>query len=222
MIRMDFRMLALAALLAVAGAVQGQPAVQRIPGDVVALDGATLKVKTGSGQVVSVRLAKDARISARSAADLARIAPGYFIGTTAVAQADGMLVASEVHIFPESMRGTGEGHRPMATVPGSTMTNATVTTVAAAKPAAPRSTMTNATVADVAATGGGRRLTLKYKDGEKVVVVGDGVPVVMVEPGDASLLVPGAHVLVTATKELDGSLVTDRVSVGRNGLVPPI
>ena len=222
MIRMDFRMLALAALLAVAGAVQGQPAVQRIPGDVVALDGATLKVKTGSGQVVSVRLAKDARISARSAADLARIAPGYFIGTTAVAQADGTLVASEVHIFPESMRGTGEGHRPMATVPGSTMTNATVTTVAAAKPAAPKNTTTNATVADVATAGGGRRLTLKYKDGEKVVVVGDGVPVVMVEPGDASLLVPGAHVLVTATKELDGSLVTDRVSVGRNGLVPPI
>jgi len=84
------------------------------------------------------------------------------------------------------------------------------------------STMTNATVADIATTGSERRIALKYKEGEKIVVVGNNVPVVMVEPGDLSLLTPGAHVLVTATKQLDGTLSSDRVSVGKNGLVPPI
>jgi len=127
-----------------------------------------------------------------------------------------------VHVFPESMRGTGEGHRPMDTEPGSTMTNATVTNVTAAPKSAPRSTMTNATVANVAPGGSARKLTLQYKGGEKTVVVGDGVPVVMVEAGDPSMLVPGAHIVVTAAKQLDGTLTTDRISVGKNGIVPPI
>jgi hypothetical protein len=162
------------------------------------------------------------RVSARGAADLASIVPGSFIGTTAVAEPDGTLKAVEVHVFPESMRGTGEGHRPMETEqPGSTMTNATVTSVAPAQ-AAPRSTMTNATVTSVAPAGSARRLTLKYKDGEQTVVVGDNVPVVTVEAGDPSMLVPGAHVVVNAARQLDGTLTTDRISVGKNGIVPPI
>ena len=150
------------------------------------------------------------------------VATGAFIGTTAVEQPDGTLKAVEVHVFPESMRGTGEGHRPMDTEPGSTMTNATVTNVTAAPKSAPRSTMTNATVANVAPGGSARKLTLQYKGGEKTVVVGDGVPVVMVEAGDPSMLVPGAHIVVTAAKQLDGTLTTDRISVGKNGIVPPI
>jgi hypothetical protein len=131
------------------------------------------------------------------------------------------LAATEVHLFPESMRGTGEGHRPMDIQPGATMTNATVTSVAAGHTKS-TSTMTNATVADIATSGSERRIALKYKDGEKVVVVGNNVPVVMVEPGDMSMLTPGAHVLVTAAKQLDGTLAADRISVGKNGLVPPI
>ena len=186
------------------------------------MHGRDLEVKTGSGQVVTVRLADNVRVSARSAASLGAITPGTFLGTTAKPQPDGSLSASEVHIFPESMRGTGEGHRPMDTEPGSTMTNATVTSVAPAGKAAPGNTMTNATVDRVAASGAGRRITLKYKDGEQTVVVGDAVPVVMVEPGDASMLVPGAHVVVTAARQVDGTLTSDRVSVGKNGLVPPI
>ncbi len=221
--RITFRVLVAGCLLAVSTVTLGQAAPQRLPGDVVALKGKDLELKTATGQVVSVRLADDVRISARSAANLGMIGPGVFLGTTAALQPDGTLAASEVHIFPESMRGTGEGHRPMPTVPGSTMTNATVTTVApAGKAAAPRSTETNATVASVATGGASRQITLKYKDGEKVVVIGDSVPVVMVEPGDMSMLVPGAHVLVTAVKGLDGTLTSDRVSVGKNGLVPPI
>jgi hypothetical protein len=214
--------LSMGCLLATIGIANGQTAPQRIRGDVVALNEHTLEVKTGAGQVVTVRLADNVRVSARSAADLRAITPGTFIGTTAKPQPDGTLSAVEVHIFPESMRGTGEGHRPMDTEPGSTMTNATVTSVAAAGMGAPRNTMTNATVADVAASGPGLRITLKYKDGEQTVVVGDTVPVVMIEPGDVSMLVPGAHVVVTAATQLDGTLSSDRVSVGRNGLVPPI
>lgn len=220
--RLNVCALSIGCLLASAGLAYGQTATQRIRGDVVALNDHNLEVKTGAGQLITVRLADNARVSARSAAKLEAITSGAFIGTTAIPQPDGTLSAVEVHIFPESMRGTGEGHRPMDTAPGSTMTNATVTSVTAAGKAAPRNTMTNATVANVAASGPGRRITLKYKDGEKVVVVGDSVPVVMVEPGDISMLVPGAHILVTATKQLDGTLIADRISVGKDGLVPPI
>ena len=208
-------------LLALATLAQGQPAAQRIRGDVVSLEGHNLVVKTGAGSVVSVRLADNVRVSARAASSLGAITPGAFIGTTAVSRPDGTLSAVEVHIFPESMRGTGEGHRPMDTEPGATMTNATVTSVTAAGKK-PTNTMTNATVADVAASGSERRIALKYKDGEKVVFVGSSVPVVMVEPGDLSMLTPGAHVVVTAAKQLDGTLTSERVSVGKNGLVPPI
>jgi hypothetical protein len=207
-------------LLALSGSACAQTTTERIRGDVVASNGHNLEVKAGNGAIVAVRLADNVRVSARSAADLGAIAPGAFIGTTAVPQPDGTLLASEVHVFPESMRGSGEGHRPMDT-PGNTMTNATVTKVAPAAEAALRNTMTNATVAQVAASGSARRITLKYPGGEKVVVVGASVPVVMVEPGDASMLVPGAHVVVTAARQPDGTLTSDRVTVGKNGLVPP-
>ena len=114
-----------------------------------------------------------------------------------------MLYASEVHIFPESMRGTGEGHRPMDTGPGNTMTNATVSSVGAVKAgdaAGAGNTMTNATVAQVARGEPERRLTLTYAGGEKVVIVPANTPIVMVEPADRSLLTPGAHVIVYATQ----------------------
>ena len=219
----SIRMCALVlSVLVIAPHAYGQATSQRIRGDVVAVHGKDLDVKTSAGQMVTVRMADNLRVSARAAANLDTVAPGAFIGTTAIEQPDGTLKAVEVHVFPESMRGTGEGHRPMDTEPGSTMTNATVTNVAAAPKPAARSTMTNATVADVASGGSARTLTLQYKGGEKIVVVGDGVPVVMVEAGDPSMLVPGAHVVVTAAKQLDGTLTTDRISVGKNGIVPPI
>src|SRR6478672_5250250 len=126
--------LAAVCMLALAPLAHGQAAPQRIRGDVAAVHGKDLDVKTNAGQVVTVRMTDNLRVSARGPADLGSIAPGAFIGTTAVAQPDGTLKAVEVHVFPESMRGTGEGHRPMETEqPGSTMTNATVTSVAPAK-----------------------------------------------------------------------------------------
>ena len=204
----------------IAGAAQAQPQAQKIAGEVVKLDGARLEVKAGDGRVVDVRLAADARFSGRSPADLAKLTPGAYVGTTAVAQADGTLLAREVHVFPETMRGTGEGHRPMSNEPGSTMTNATITGIGA-RATAQRDTMTNATVAAVSGAEGNRTLTLTYKGGEKTVVVPDSVPVVMYEPADRNALVPGAHVIVYAAPQADGTLAAGRVTVGTNGFVPP-
>ena len=206
--------------LAIAPYAEGQVVTQRIRGDVVAVHGKDLDVRTSSGQIVTVRMMDSLRVSARSAAGPNALVQGAFIGTTAVEQPDGTLKASEVHVFPESMRGAGEGHRPMETEPASTMTNATVASVSSSPKPASRSTMTNATVAGVASGGAVRTLTLRYNGGEKKVVVNDGVPIVMVEAGDSSMLVQGAPVVVTAAKQLDGSLTTDRITVGRNGVVP--
>jgi len=206
------------ALFAVA-ALAAEP--QRINGDVVSLDGSLLRVRTTAGQEVAVKLGDSTRITTRATTDLAQLAKGDFLGTTAVPQPDGTLKASEVHVFAESMRGTGEGHRPMDNIPGSTMTNATVTAIGSAK-AAPANTMTNATVSSISTQDRSRRMTLAYKGGEKIVVVPEGTPVTRVEPGDRSLLVKGAHVALTAALQPDGSLAAERINVGKNGYVPTI
>ena len=208
-------------MLACIGAAQAQS--QKFVGDVVNLDGPNLQIKASDGQALTIKVVDSTRLSARSGADPGKITAGTFIGTTAVAQPDGTLSAVEVHIFPEAMRGTGEGHRPMDILPGSTMTNATVSSVAPVNSEPrPRSTMTNATVAQREAEVQGLQLTLTYKGGEKVVNVPTGAPIVMVEPADRTLLVPGAHVIVYASRQPDGSLAADRLTVGKNGFVPPM
>jgi hypothetical protein len=217
---MTFRfpvVIALASTLLGAGPVFAQQ--QRIAGDVAGLEGPTLTVRSASG-TSALKLPPEVRITARLPADWGTIGTGSYVGTTAVPQADGTLLAKEVHIFTEAQRGTGEGHYPMQT-PGDTMTNATVSRMSGgAAPA--KDTMTNATVAAAKAGGGGHRLTLTYKGGEQTVIVPDGVPVLKSEPGDRSLLVPGAHVVVYAKRDTDGSMVVERVSVGKNGFATPI
>jgi hypothetical protein len=191
---------------------------QRIVGDVVALDATTLTLRTSSGETSRLALPGSARITARARADWSQIKAGSYVGTTAVPQADGTLLAKEVHVFGESQRGVGEGHRPMAT-PGDTMTNATVSSVASGRR---RDTMTNATVASASSGPSAHRLTLTYKGGEKIVVVPDDVPIVASEPGDRSLLVPGAHVVLYARADASGAMTVERVSVGKNGFRTPI
>jgi hypothetical protein len=132
---------------------------------------------------------------------LTDIKPGSFIGTAAMPLPDGTLEALEVLVFPESARGSNEGHYPWDLQP--------------------QSTMTNATVADLATLPQGRKLTLKYKTGEKVVIVPENVPVVTFAPGDKSLVIPGAKVIITAT-ERDGKPTALRLLVGRNGFTPPM
>ncbi|HXU67473.1 MAG TPA: DUF5666 domain-containing protein [Casimicrobiaceae bacterium] len=192
-----------------------------IRGDVAALEPSVLRVKSPTGQESIVRVPDDMRVSVRAPATLDAIKAGSYVGVTASRQPDGTLLASEVHIFPESMRGTAEGHRPMAALPGSTMTNATVARVSPAK-SATRSTMTNTAVAKVGAAGNGRTLQLAYAGGEQTIVVPDGVPVVTTESGNRSSLSAGEHVIVTAQRGADGQLAASRISVGKNGSVPPI
>jgi len=195
-----------------------QTPARKIAGDVVRLDAGVLQVKTAAGEEVRAKLADKTRISTRAASDLAHVRQGSFIGTTAAPRADGTLVASEVHIFPEAMRGTGEGHRPMTGT--NTMTNATVSKISGG--GAARNTVANATVADVAIANGERTLTLTYNGGEAVVSVPADTPVMTVDVGDPSMLVPGTHVIVYATADPSGALVADRVSVGKDGYVPPL
>jgi len=196
-----------------------QTRLEKISGDVVALDNGVLQIKAGTASPTAVKLGNNARITVRMPTDFAKLAPGMYLGTTAVPQPDGTLLASEVHVFPEAQRGNGEGHRPMDT-PGNTMTNATVSKVG--EGAAPRNTMTNATVANVAGGARARSMTLTYNGGEKVVIVPEGIPILLGEVGDRSLLIPGAHVVVYASRQPDGSLTTERVSVGRGDYVPPL
>jgi hypothetical protein len=133
---------------------------------------------------------------------LADIKVGSFIGTTTVPGPDGGENAIEVHVFPEDMRGTGEGSRPFDLRPNSTMTNATVAESVAGKD--------------------GHTLLVKYKDGEKKVVVSPDTPVVTYAPADKSELKAGAKVIAALKRLPDGSLETNRVSVGLDGLTPPM
>ena len=209
--------LALALAIATPGALaQSQ---QRVAGDIVGFKGSTLTMRTTLGQVVTMKAPAELRVTVRAPAAWSDIATGGYVGTTAVPQADGTLLAKEVHIFTEAQRGTSEGHHPLPT-PGDTMTNATVSRMSGAAPA--RDTMTNATVQGATASGTAHRLTLTYKGGEQTVVVPDGVPIIKSEAGTAKLLTPGTHAVVYAHRDNGGELLAERVSVGKNGSVPPI
>jgi hypothetical protein len=197
-----------------------QVPADRLAGDVVALDGNTLNLRLNTGQALAVTLPADARISGRAPAKPADIAPGAYVGATTTPQADGTLLASEVHIFPPSMRGNGEGHYPLPSTPGSMMTNATVARVDAA--ARGGSAMTNAPVAAVTGSGSARTMTLKYRGGEQVIAVPAGIPIAMLEVADRKEIVPGAHVIVSVTHRQDESLVANRVTVGLRGFVPTL
>ena len=189
------------ALLCAVAAAQTPPPVQRLRGVVQSFDGATLVLNERSGTVVSLVPADNFSVNEVLPIEPTAIAPGSYIGTAALPGPDGSLRALEVLVFPEASRGTGEGHVPWDLEPGSTMTNATV--------------------AQLVATPQGRSMTLKYKDGEKTVVVPEGVPIVTFKPGERSLLVPGAKVIVFAQVR-DGKPTALRALAGRGGFAPPM
>ena len=173
----------------------------RLRATIESVGAASMVVRERGGEIVTLTLADNLSVSEMLPIELSALQPGAFIGTAAMPQPDGTLRALGVTVFPESARGSGEGHRPWDLQPGSTMTNATV--------------------ADLAAGAQGRRLTLKYKDGEKTVVVPDDVQAVTFRPADRTLLVPGARVVVTAEMR-DGRPTATRVLAGRNGFAPPL
>jgi hypothetical protein len=172
----------------------------RVRGAIEKVDGNTVVVKSTDGADVTLTLTSDAQIVGVVKATLADVKAGSFVGSAAMPQADGSQKALEVHIFAESQRGTGEGHRPFTV---------------------PNSTMTNGTVGDMVTSTDGQSLTIKYKGGEKTIVVPPGVPIVRYEVGDRSELKPGVHITaLNAVKKADGSIEAPRLNVGRDGLVP--
>ena len=174
----------------------------RVRGTIEKVDGQTLVVKSGDGAEMKLMLTGDARVVAVVKASMADIKENTFLGSAAMPQPDGTQKALEVHIFPEAMRGTGEGHRPYAPVKGSTMTN-------------------GAAGGGVVSGVDGAAIKVKYKDGEKVIVVPPNVPIVRYEIGSPADLKPGAaFTVLAATKKPDGSLEAARINVGRDGVVP--
>ena len=167
-------------------------------------------VKSREGDTLKVKLADDGKVIALVKASLADIKPNSFVGSTAMPQPDGSWKAVEVHIFPEEMRGTGDGDRPYDYKPRSTMTNGTVNSVGKSK--------VNGTVANE----GGTTLTLNYKDGSKTIDVTPETVIVTYLPGSKEELKAGARIYIpAATRQADGTLMTVRVNVGR-GVSPPM
>jgi hypothetical protein len=189
--------------LARAQVPQGKPLTIR--GKIAAVENGALKATTSAGDVL-VKFADDVRVGAVEAAKLSDIGAGSYVGATAVKQPDGMLKALEVHIFPESSRGTGEGHRPWDLQPGSTMTNANVDKIEALA------------VEKVQ----GQLLTLNYKDGEQKIFVPPDTPIVKNVAGDRSLLQPGTGVYIAAVRGEDATITATRITAGIGGIMPPM
>ena len=185
---------------ALAQAPSNPPVIVR--GTVDQIDGQNLTVKGRNGENVAIKLADNYLALGTAKADLADIASGKFIGTTTLGERDGALVALEVHIFPENMRGTAEGHYDWDLRPASKMTNANV--------------------ANMVSMGKDRVLTVQYKGGEKKVLVPENAVIVSVTPADRSELKPGAQVFVVSQRQPDGSLTAQRVYIGLKGQAPPM
>lgn len=189
-------------LVAFASAAVAQDTV-RVRGTIDRIEGPIYVVKARDGTEMKVALAENGLVVALVKASLADIKQGSFVGATGMPQPDGSQKAIEVHIFPEAMRGTGEGHYPWDLRADSTMTNANVEQ--------------SATSVD------GQTLTLKYKDGEKKIIVTPQTVIVTYNPSDKSELKPGAKIFIgAAKKQADGTLVAPRINYGKDGLTPPM
>lgn len=194
------RALLLAAGLTLATGLAGMlPAaaqtVQRVRATVTSLDGDQLVVRTKDDQELSVRLLKPLTVTARVRADASAIQKGRFVGAAAVPGKDGSLTGVEIVVFPESMRGVGEGHRAWEPLP--------------------EGTMTNATVADEVTSSDGRSLKLAYPGGEKTIAITPETRVLTLADAGPSDLKPGAAVSFAVEKDAEGHLQTKRVSVDR-------
>jgi hypothetical protein len=194
--------LAMVASSTIYAIAQQPPTPTRVRGTIEGVNGGVLAVKSRGGEDVKLHMTSDIRVVGITKIALSDIKVGSFIGTTTVPGPDGMQNAVEVHVFPEDMRGTGEGSRPYDL--------------------RPNSSMTNATVAESVVANDGHTLLIKYRGGEKKVQVSPETPVVTYVAADKSDLKAGAKVIAFMKKLPDGSFETNRVSVGRDGLTPPM
>ena len=180
-----------------------QPPTVRIRGTIEAVDGPVLSIKSREGTDYKVHMTDNVAVFGVAKTELSEIKEGSYIGVTALPEPDGTQKAVAVHIFPENQRGAAEGFRPWDQ--------------------RPNSTMTNATVAETVKGTDGQHILVKYKDGEKKVLVPPGTPIVTFVAGDKSEVKPGAHIIIFgAMKKDDGTLEANRVNVGRDGITPPM
>ena len=185
------------------GAAMAQPAPQsHIRGTIQTVGENSLTIATRDGQSVTVALKQPLMVSTVKQLDISAIRSGTFIGTAARPGPNGQLVAMEVVVFPESLRGTGEGNHAWDLAPGTSMVNANI----------------SAQVENEA----GRELTLSYKGGSAKVLVPPDVPIVQPVSAERADLKPGAPVFFTPIRAADGSLSTARVIVGKDGVAPPM
>ncbi len=180
-----------------------QPQVVRVRATIDSVDGNVLSVTARDGTKEKIDVASDVVVTGLVKTTLADVKPGSYIGVTGMPQADGSQKAIAIHIFPESARGTAEGFRQYDLRPNSTMTNATV-------------------AAQQVDGNDGKTLSLKYKDGEKKVEVTPETAIVNFVDGDKSELKAGAKIIAFATKQGDGTMMSKRVLVGRDGITPPM
>lgn len=187
--------------LGAAALAQTPPQISRVRGTIESATADAFVVQTRTGDHVTLKLAPDVGYTWIEPIAIDAIKPGSFIGTAAVPGPDGTLKALEIQVFPEAMRGVGEGHRPWDLEPGSTMTNGTVGDLKVSN---------------------GRMLTLTYKGGEQKVFVPEKAPIITYEKTGHEALKPGAHVIVFVATAADGTKTATRVGVGKDGLVPPM
>jgi hypothetical protein len=174
----------------------------RIRGSVESFDGKVLNVKARSGQSYAVKVPENLLVIGVNKASVADITQDKYVGTTTVGERNGALVALEVHIFLENMRGTGEGHRDWDL--------------------GPTSKMTNANVAKIVKVANDHEMTVQYKGGEKKVLITSETAVVAYSLSDKSEIKPGVPVFINAQRDADGSVSAPRVNVGLKGQVPPM
>jgi hypothetical protein len=188
------------AIFALPAAAQNPPV--RIRGTVEALDGHALKVKSRDGEQLTVSLAPNVMVAYLVKESLADIKAGDFVASTSMKGTDGKNHSIELRIFPEAMRGLGEGQY--------------------AWDLAPESLMTNATVSGITSAPQGQTLKVTYKGGESELLVGPDTPILGYGSGDISLLKPGAAVFIVAQKQPEGTLTAARVTAEKDGVKPPM
>jgi len=185
-----------------AGTVEAQTPPIRVRGTVASFADGVLNVNSRDGQKLEIMLPDAVAVGTLKKVELSAITPGSFIGTATRVAADGTQTAIEVFVFPEAMRGTGEGHHPWDLEPGSMMTNGTVK-------------------GEVTGTAG-HELSIAYKDGDTKVIVPPGIPIVTPAPASRADLKPGAPVFVVVKKDEAGKMTAAAVRVGTNGVAPPM
>ena len=195
--------LAVAAALGLAVVASAQAEAVHERGTITSLDGSVLKIKDRDGKDVMLNLDDGWKIVGASKATMADIKPGTFIGTATVGEDTGMK-ALEVVVFPEAMKGTGEGHYAWDLQPGG------------------KTMMTNATVNNEVKGTDGKTVTLTYKGGEKKVEIKDSTPIVQLGEASKADLVPGAKVFVNASAMTGDKLEKGAVVVGKDGVTPPM